>query len=94
MFKDRDTKNWSHLHRTVDQQNSIVEDRIAQSHSYHTRENTEKPRIGILDVIEPANPGVEDARVKNGGWQYSWLRTNRSPGVKNVHEEKMAKKKT
>jgi hypothetical protein len=55
----------------------------------------EKPRIGILDVIEPANAAVEESRVKNGGWQYSWSRTNRTMNNnKNVHEEKMSKKKT
>jgi len=57
-------------------------------------ECTEKPRIGIMDVIQPSNSALEESRVKNGGWQYSWSRTNRSPGLKNVHDEKMGKKKT
>lgn len=94
MFKDRDTKNWSHLHRTSDEHNNIRDDRLSRSITNETKNNTEKPRFGILDVIEPANAAVEDARVKNAGWQYSWKRTNRASGSRNVHEEKMAKKKT
>lgn len=54
----------------------------------------EKPRAGIIDVIEPSNAAVEEARVRNGGWQYSQSRTNRAMNNnKNVHEEKLAKKK-
>jgi len=54
---------------TYDQHTNIRDDRLSQCISNETRNNTEKPRIGILDVIEPANAAVEEARVKNAKWQ-------------------------
>lgn len=71
-----------------------MDDKLSQSISNETKCNIEKPRLGIIDVIEPANPALEDTRVRNAKWQYSYKRSNRAEGSKNVHEEKMAKKKT
>lgn len=69
LFKDRDIQNLSHLTLTYDQHTNIRDDRLSQCISNETRNNTEKPRIGILDVIEPANAAVEEARVRNAKWQ-------------------------
>jgi hypothetical protein len=33
LFKDRDLKNWGHLHRTAEQHDNIREDRQTQSHN-------------------------------------------------------------
>jgi len=59
----------SHLTLTYDQHTDIREERLSQCITNETKHNTEKPRIGILDVIQPANAAVEEARLKNAKWQ-------------------------
>jgi hypothetical protein len=89
----KDWKQMTHMHLSKEQHNEIVEDKVARSIQFSTRFNIASPRKGIIESIQPKNGQLEDSRVNNGKWQWSYKLSNHTVTQRNVHEEKMSRPK-